>query len=49
MPVIKKKSYYYVEYRYAGRRFSERIGKNKRIAQVVMNRIKTEIAESRKR
>jgi len=49
MPIVKKNSNYYVVYWYGGRRFQEQVGKNKRIAQVVMNKVKAEIAESRKK
>ena len=48
MSVIKRKSDYFVEYTYGGRRFRERIGRNKALAEKVLRKIRFEIAESRK-
>lgn len=46
--VVKRKSGYFVEYKYEGHLFKELIGKNKRIAGMVLRKIKSEITESRK-
>ena len=48
MAVYKKNSDYYVEYRYGGRRFREKVGKNKKIARIVLAKIRAEIAECRR-
>ena len=48
MAVYKKNSYYYIEYSYGGKRFREKIGKNKRIARVVLAKVRAEIAECRR-
>jgi hypothetical protein len=48
MTVIKRKLDYFVEYSYCGKRFRERIGRNKALAEKVLRKIRFEIAESRK-
>lgn len=48
MPVIKRQSDYYVAYTYGGRRFREKVGKNKRIAVKVLNKVKAEISAIKK-
>jgi hypothetical protein len=49
MPVIKRKDGYFVEWQFEGKRFRERIGKSKTLAKKVLNRIKFEIDESKKK
>ncbi len=48
MAVIKRKTRYFVEYQFEGKRFREKIGNSKTLAKKVLNKIKFEIAESRK-
>jgi len=47
MGVVKRFNDYYIDYRYMGRRIMERVGPQKRLAEELLARRKTEIAEDR--
>ena len=47
MGVYKRKNIYYIDYHFRGKRIRERIGTNRKLAELTLSKIKVEIAENK--